>query len=126
MTDKHSTHSDLYLPTMPRDLRTLIFVGIKNAVVAVDAHTGDEVWRAKLTGMASFVTVLWDGEFLVASADGEVFGLDWRDGTITWHNKMKGLGLGFVSLASSRAPTATSSPALAAAALHSEQQSAEG
>ena len=111
---------------MPRDLRTLIFVGIKNAVVAVDARTGDEVWRAKLTGMASFVTVLWDGEFLVAAADGEVFGLDWRDGTITWHNKMKGLGLGFVSLASSRAPSATSSPALAAAAYHSEQQSAEG
>ena len=110
---------------MPRDLRTLIFVGIKNFVVAVDARTGDEVWRAKLKGMTSFVTVLWDGEFLVAAANGEVFGLDWRDGTITWHNKMKGLGLGFVSLASSRAPTATSTPAVVAAAHHHAQQSSE-
>ena len=111
---------------MPRDPRTLIFVGIKNSVVAVDARTGDEVWRAKLKGMTSFVTVLWDGEFLVAAANGEVFGLDWRDGTITWHNKMKGLGLGFVSLASSRAPTTTSTPAIAAAAHYHAQQSSEG
>ena len=112
---------------MPRDLRTLIFVGIKDSVVAVDARTGDEVWRAKLKSMSSFVTVLWDGEFLVASANGEVFGLDWRDGTITWHNKMKGLGLGIVSLASSRTPTATSTPAIgaavAAAAHHRAQHS---
>ena len=110
---------------MPRDLRTLIFVGIKDSVVAVDARTGDEVWRAKLKSMSSFVTVLWDGEFLVASANGEVFGLDWRDGTITWHNKMKGLGLGFVSLASSRATTETSSPATPAAAQHRAHQASQ-
>jgi outer membrane protein assembly factor BamB len=100
---------------MPRDPRTLIFVGIKNSVVGVDARTGDEVWRAKLRGMTDFVTVHWDGEFLVAATHGEVFGLDPRDGTITWHNKMKGLGLGFVSLASSRTPTLTSTPTIAAA-----------
>lgn len=99
----------------------MIFVGIKNSVIAVDARTGDEVWRAKLKG--SFVTVLWDGEFLVAATNGEVFGLDPRDGTIIWHNQMKGLGLGFVSLASSREPTTTSSPVVAAAAHHRAQQS---
>jgi outer membrane protein assembly factor BamB len=107
---------------MPRDPRTLIFVGIKNSVVALDARTGDEVWRTKLRGMTSFVTVLWDGEFLVAATYGEVFGLDWRDGTITWHNKMKGLGLGLVTLASSRVTTATSSPATPAAAQHRAHQ----
>jgi outer membrane protein assembly factor BamB len=111
---------------MPRDLRTLIFVGIKNSVVALDARTGDEVWRAKLRGMTDFVTVLWDGEFLVAATHGEVFGLDWRDGTITWHNKMKGLGLGFVSLASSRTPTSTSIPAVAAATAHQRGQQSAG
>jgi outer membrane protein assembly factor BamB len=113
---------------MPRDLRTLIFVGIKSSVVALDARTGDEVWRAKLKGgmTTDFVTVLWDGEFLVAATYGELFGLDPRDGTVTWHNKMKGLGLGFVSLASSRAPTVTSSPTIVAAAHHHAQQSSEG
>jgi outer membrane protein assembly factor BamB len=110
---------------MPRDPRTLIFVGIKNSVIAVDARTGDEVWRAKLRGMTDFVTVLWDGEFLVAATYGEVFGLDWRDGTITWHNKMKGLGLGLVTLASSRAPTTTSDTATVAAARLRAQQAAE-
>ena len=111
---------------MPRDLRTLLFVGIKASVVALDARSGDEVWRVKLKGMSDFVTVLWDGEFLVAATYGELFGLDPRDGTITWHNKMKGLGLGFVSLASSRAPTVTSSPVIVAAAQHHAQQSSEG
>jgi outer membrane protein assembly factor BamB len=110
---------------MPRDLRTLIFVGIKNSVVALDARTGDEVWRAKLRGMSDFVTVHWDGEFLVAATFGELFGLDARDGSITWHNKMQGLGLGIVSLASSRAPTATGSPVVAAAAHQHAQQSSE-
>jgi outer membrane protein assembly factor BamB len=110
---------------MPRDPRTLIFVGIKNSVVALDARTGDELWRTKLRGMTSFVTVLWDGEFLVAATYGEVFGLDWRDGTITWHNKLKGLGLGLVTLASSRAPTATSVPVTAAAAQHHAQQASD-
>jgi outer membrane protein assembly factor BamB len=94
----------------------LIFVGIKNSVVALDARTGDEVWRAKLRGMTSFVTVLWDGEFLVAATYGEVFGLDWRDGTITWNNKMKGFGLGLVTLASSRVPTSANPATTAAAA----------
>ena len=114
---------------MPRNPSTLIFVGIKNSVVALDARTGDEVWRTKLRGMTSFVTVLWDGEFLVAATYGEVFGLDWRDGTITWHNKMKGLGLGIVSLASSRTPTATNTPAIGAAvaaAAHRRAQQSSG
>ena len=110
---------------MPRDLPTLIFVGIKNSVVALDARTGEEVWRVKLRGMTDFVTVHWDGEFLVAATYGELFGLDSRDGTITWHNKMKGLGLGLVSLASSRAPT-TTSPVIAAAAHQRAQQASEG
>jgi hypothetical protein len=30
---------------MPRDPRVLVFVGIKNAVVALDEKTGYEVWR---------------------------------------------------------------------------------
>ena len=110
---------------MPRDPRTLIFVGIKNSVVAIDARTGDEVWRAKLRGMTSFVTVHWDGEFLVAATYGELFGLDWKDGTIVWHNKMKGLGLGMVTLASSRAPTSSSGATVAAAASYRARANSE-
>jgi outer membrane protein assembly factor BamB len=86
---------------MPRDLPSLIYVGIKNCVVALDAATGAELWRVKLKGQ-DFVTVLFDGQSLIAANAGEVFGLDPQDGGMLWHNNMKGLGLGLVSLASSR------------------------
>jgi outer membrane protein assembly factor BamB len=89
---------------MPRDVRTVLFVGIKSSVVAVDIQTGDELWRTKLKGY-DFVTVLWDGQHLVAANAGEVFALDPKSGTILWNNKFKGLGMGTVSLASTRLPT---------------------
>jgi hypothetical protein len=89
---------------MPRDLPSLLYVGIKNSVVALDVSTGIEIWRAKLKG-SDFVTVLFDGHSLVAANAGEVFALDPQTGAVLWHNNLKGLGLGIVSLASSRAPT---------------------
>ena len=89
---------------MPRDPQTLIFVGIKKSVVALDERTGVEVWRADLSG-SDFVTVHWDGVTLVAANNGEVFRLDPLSGTPIWHNKLKGLGRGPVTLASSRAPS---------------------
>ena len=109
---------------MPRDPQTLIFLGIKNSVVAVDERTGAEVWRAKLKG-SDFVTVLWDGEALIAANSGEAFRLDPKSGAVIWHNELKGLRHGIVSLASSRTPT-QSSPydALAAKKRRSEQEAA--
>ena len=88
---------------MPKDLPTLIYVGIKNSVIALDAATGAEMWRAKLKG-SDFVTVLFDGRSLVAANAGEVFALDPKNGAVLWHNTMKGMGLGIVSLASSCIP----------------------
>jgi outer membrane protein assembly factor BamB len=96
---------------MPRDLRSLLYVGIKNSVVALDISTGIEMWRTKLKG-SDFVTVMFDGQSLVAANAGEIFALDPQTGAMLWHNNLKGLGLGVVSLASSRAPT-DSSAALA-------------
>jgi outer membrane protein assembly factor BamB len=89
---------------MPRDPRVLIFAGIKSSIVAVDVRTGNEVWQTKLKG-SDFVTVLWDGESLIAANAGELFALDPETGAVLWHNPLKGMGLGLVSLASSRAPT---------------------
>lgn len=88
---------------MPRDPQVLIFVGIKDAVVALDDGTGAEVWRAKLRS-ADYVTVLWDGEALLAANAGEVWRLDPAHGHVLWHNELKGMGRGLVSLASSRRP----------------------
>ena len=90
---------------MPRDPQTLIFVGIKKSVLALDERTGAEVWRADLSG-SDFVTVLWDGEALIAANNGEVYRLDPLSGTPIWHNGLKGLGRGAVTLASTRSPSA--------------------
>jgi outer membrane protein assembly factor BamB len=86
---------------MPRDRQVLVFVGIKSSVVAIDERTGTEVWRAKLRS-SDYVTVLWNGEALFAANAGEMWRLDPEHGDILWHNELKGMGRGVVSLASSR------------------------
>lgn len=88
---------------MARDPRVLLFVGIKNAVVALDEKTGYEVWRAEVRS-AGFVYVVWDGASLYAASGGEVWRLDPETGAFIWHNELKGLGRGLLSLASTRAP----------------------
>jgi outer membrane protein assembly factor BamB len=90
-----------------------VFVGIKNCVVALDARTGAEMWRAELRS-SDHVTVLWDGEALLAATSGEVWRLDPERGHVLWHNELKGLGRGLVSLASSRHATSNAETDLAA------------
>lgn len=88
---------------MPRDPRFLVFVGIKNAVVALDERTGDEVWRTAVRS-SGFVNVMYDGQSLYASNAGEIWRLDPEKGRVIWHNELKGLGRGLASIASTRAP----------------------
>jgi outer membrane protein assembly factor BamB len=88
---------------MPRDPRILVFIGIKNAVVALDEKTGYEVWRTEVRA-AGFVYVVWDGASLYAASGGEVWRLDPQTGDFIWHNELKGLGRGLLSIASTRAP----------------------
>ena len=86
---------------MPRDPQILVFVGIKSSVIAIDDRAGTELWRVKLK-TSDYVTVLWDGEALFAANAGEVWRLDPQRGDILWHNELKGMGRGIVSLASTR------------------------
>lgn len=94
---------------MPRDLPSLLYVGIKHSVVALDIVTGIEIWRTKLKG-SDFVTVMFDGQALVAANAGEVFALNPQTGEVLWHNTLKGMGLGVVSLASSRGSNGSGTP----------------
>src|SRR5688500_20279505 len=94
---------------MPRQTQKLLFVGIKNVVVALNPADGTEVWRAKLKG-GDLVTVLWDGENLFAANNGEVFRLDPASGAVVWTNPRKGRRKGVVSLARRRAEKLTHSP----------------
>jgi outer membrane protein assembly factor BamB len=105
---------------MPREAREMVFVGIKNAVLAVDRRDGSEQWRAELPN-GGFVTVLWDGEALLAACRGELFRLHPETGERLWHNPMKGLGMGVVCLAS----TARAEPATTAYETIAEQKRRE-
>lgn len=106
---------------MARDPRMLLFVGIKNAVVALDEKTGYEVWRTEVRS-AGFVYVVWDGASLYAASGGEVWRLDPQTGDFIWHNELKGLGRGLLSIASTRAPGPQAGVQLVAVAA---QQAAE-
>jgi outer membrane protein assembly factor BamB len=98
---------------MPRDPKSNVFLGIKGAVIALEQRAGNEVWRAELKS-SEFVTVLWDGEALFAATSGEIWRLDPESGIVIWHNQLKGLGRGLVSLASNRVGSQTGNAELAA------------
>jgi len=98
---------------MPRDPQVLVFIGIKDTVIALDDRTGTEVWRAELRS-SDYVNVYWDGEALLAANSGEVWRLDPANGGIVWHNELKGLGRGLVSLATSRRSGSSTSGDVAA------------
>jgi outer membrane protein assembly factor BamB len=80
--------------------RSLLFVGIRGRVVALDRDTGDEVWRVQLG--SDYLSVFWDGDGLFAATSGEIWRVDPETGDPLWHNKLKGLGQGLVSLGSTR------------------------
>lgn len=93
---------------MARTNPGLVYVGIKRHVVALDRRTGTEVWRTELRGSSTFVCVFRDGDLLFATCSGEIFCLDPKTGALLWHNPLKGLGLGFTSVAGEYASTPSS------------------
>lgn len=76
-----------------------IFVGIGGSVLAIDASTGQERWRQKINSGATYTTVALLHDRLYATASGEIWCLDPVTGTVVWHNRLKGLGVGYVSIA---------------------------
>jgi outer membrane protein assembly factor BamB len=76
---------------------SVIFVGIRGTVVALESSGGTELWRTKLSG-SYFVNVVVDGDVVYASTHGEVFCLSAASGTILWKNQLKGLGMGLVTI----------------------------
>lgn len=110
---------------MRRQLQDVLFVGIRNHVIALDRKDGAEIWRSKLKG-SDFTTVFLEGAELYAANSGEVFRLDPENGSILWHNKLKGLGLGVVSLARSGAQTGSQYENIAAQKKREAAEAAEG
>ena len=84
---------------MPPRRPTLMYVGIKGQVVALNRLTGEVVWRRELKGQ-SFTQVARDQDFVYATAKGELWCLNPADGEVIWHNNLKGLGWDLASIAS--------------------------
>jgi outer membrane protein assembly factor BamB len=71
----------------------LIFVGLNGYALALDRDTGEIVWSNNEL-RSGYVTLLLDGDRLIASTNGFIFCLDPLTGAIRWHNPLKGYGIG--------------------------------
>ena len=86
----------------------LIFVGTYGYVRAVDRRSGADVWTTNLPSTSThIVTLLFDDGVLYAGACGQLFALDPLTGAIRWHNGLVNLGYQHMTLATSRASSAT-------------------
>lgn len=77
---------------------SVMYLGIRGTVVAIDRRTGAEIWRTPLKG-CDFVNVALDGDSLFATARGEIYCLDPLTGRVRWNNPLKGLGWGLITIA---------------------------
>jgi len=103
----------------------LIFIGIKGTVVALYRTTGQQAWSNRLKGM-DFVNVVLENGKVLATCSGEIFCLDALDGRVLWHNPLKGLGRGLVTIATENNPGATNGPVLAEKRRRDEAASSSG
>ena len=101
----------------------LVFVGFNSRVVAMHRETGQIIWEWKSPkGRSQLVSVMLDGDILVVSIQGYMYGLDPLTGGTYWHNPLTGMGYGLPSLCSIRANTGSAG----AAAIVAQQQAASG
>ena len=98
-----------------RTVGDLVYVGLNRKVIALDRYSGQLVWEWKAPRGRGFVSLLLDGDRLVAAVSGYIYCLDPLYGQVVWENPLEGYGMGFTTLASVHGSTATSAAAVAAA-----------
>jgi hypothetical protein len=109
--EKAAAAEDRSIPAAKRSRRTrrraaartveqLIFVGLNGYALALDRDSGEIVWSNNEM-RSGYVTLLLDGDRLIASTNGYLYCLDPLTGRIRWHNPLTGYGAG--------APTAVTS-----------------
>jgi hypothetical protein len=97
-----------------RRIEQLIFVGFNGYAVALDRDTGEIVWSNNEMHRG-YVTLLLDGDRLIASTNGYMYCLDPFTGQTLWHNPMTGYGYGPTALVSVRGQSTQAVIAQAAA-----------
>jgi outer membrane protein assembly factor BamB len=91
---------------VPQPIEKLLFVGFNARVAALDADTGDMVWRWKASSRAGgYVTLqLLGTTHLIAAIDGYIHCLDPMTGEPIWYNDTRGFGTGVTSIVAFGAP----------------------
>ena len=79
----------------------LIFVGLNGRVAALNRYTGEIVWSNRQL-RSGRVSILLDGDRLVAAISGYLYCLDPLTGELLWQNPLHGYGLGVTHLVSCR------------------------
>ena len=93
----------------------LVFVGINGRVSALDRDTGEIVWESH-EKWAGDVSLLLDGDRLIAAINGYLYCFDARGGRVLWQNPLKGYGCGVAALISVRGQSSQTAAQQAAAA----------
>lgn len=110
-------------------LDQLIFVGLNGYALALDRDTGEIVWSNNAM-KSGYVTLLLDGDRLIASTNGYMYCLDPLTGVIRWHNPLRGYGAGaptaIVSARGQTSQTVIEQAADAAAAYVAESNAGTG
>ena len=107
---------------MARMQAGFVYLGIKTSVLAPDRKTGEIAWAVKLpvkyggSSVSGLANVWCEPDALFASCAGEIFCLEPKSGAIVWHNLLRKMGTGFVSIATESGTPRTSAAAAGAAA----------
>lgn len=89
--------------TLTPNRRPAVFVGSHGYVVSVDPQTGAEHWRIRFSLMnLTLVSLMVEGDFLIAGTHGRVYGLELHTGVVRWVNDLPGLGFHHICLSSPR------------------------
>ena len=72
--------------------RPLIFAALKRTILALDAETGEQVWKTQLPGrFGTYTSIIVDAGVLYAARHGKVHALDPGSGEILWTAEDKDL-----------------------------------
>lgn len=109
-----------------RTINDFVYVAFNSRIGALDRYTGEIVWEWKAPKGSGFVSLLLDGDRLIASVNGYTYCLDPMFGQQVWVNNMKGFGVGTPSLVSASGASGSNSAAAAIAAQRAAAAAAAG
>lgn len=83
----------------------LIYVGLNGYVIALHRDTGEIAWDCRKLNTAP-ISLLLDGDRLIAATNGYIYCLDPLTGDVLWNNPLKGYYNGITHLVSVRGQSA--------------------